>query len=41
MLPLEDEKYMPPMSIRVRDKRSFGRKPVIRHALLKSLRDFM
>ncbi|XP_059157039.1 myoferlin-like isoform X3 [Physella acuta] len=39
MLPRE-ELYMPPMSIRVKDHRQFGRKPTVGVHMLKSLEDF-
>ncbi|XP_056005335.1 dysferlin-like isoform X11 [Ostrea edulis] len=39
MLPRE-ELYMPPMNIRVRDHRQFGRKPTVGIHVLKSLEDY-
>lgn len=39
MLPRE-ELYMPPMNIRVRDHRQFGRKPTVGIHVLKSLEEF-
>ena len=39
MLPKE-ELYMPPMNIRVRDNRQFGRKPTVGIGLLKSLEEY-
>ncbi|KAH9524694.1 hypothetical protein Btru_027538 [Bulinus truncatus] len=39
MLPRE-ELYMPPMNIRVKDHRQFGRKPTVGVHVLKSLEDF-
>ena len=39
MLPKE-ELYMPPMNIRVRDNRQFGRKPMVGISVLKSLEDY-
>ena len=39
MLPKE-ELYMPPMNIRVRDHRQFGRKPRVGQHVLRSLEKF-
>jgi hypothetical protein len=39
MLPRE-ELYMPPMNIRVRDHRQFGRKPTVGIHVLKSLEEY-
>jgi hypothetical protein len=39
MLPKE-ELYMPPMNIRVRDHRQFGRKPLVGNHCLKSMEKF-
>jgi len=39
MLPKEDY-YIPPMNIKVRDHRSFGRKPIVGFHLIKSLESF-
>ena len=39
MLPKEDL-YAPPMNIKVKDHRSFGRKPVVGFHVIKSLEQF-
>ncbi|CAF1637643.1 unnamed protein product [Adineta ricciae] len=39
MLPIEDL-YTPPMNIKVRDHRSFGRKPIVGYHIIKSLETF-
>jgi hypothetical protein len=39
MLPKEDL-YAPPMNIKVKDHRSFGRKPVVGFHIIKSLEQF-
>ena len=40
MLPKE-ELYMPPMNIRVRDHRQFGRKPLVGLNVLKSTEEYV
>ncbi|CAF5111828.1 unnamed protein product, partial [Rotaria sp. Silwood1] len=39
MLPKEDL-YVPPMNIKIKDHRSFGRKPVVGYHIIKSLELF-
>jgi hypothetical protein len=39
MLPKEDL-YAPPMNIKVKDHRSFGRKPIVGFNIIKSLEQF-
>ena len=39
MLPKEDL-YAPPMNIKVKDHRSFGRKPIVGFHVIKSLEQF-
>lgn len=39
MLPKEDL-YAPPMNIKVKDHRSFGRKPIVGFHIIKSLEQF-
>jgi hypothetical protein len=39
MLPKEDL-YAPPMNIKVKDHRSFGRKPIVGFNVIKSLEQF-
>lgn len=39
MLPKE-ELYMPPLNIKVRDQRAFGRRPIVGNCVLKNLFEF-